>query len=242
MLTRGAAKHIPKSLCLDEIVVIHFLEKFVDSSARPLLVCDGRFNSLISQLSIRAGIVRVGTVVAIDSHSAITLEGVECFKWSIDRNLLVVGSKTVTMGIRVGKESGLEDGIDGGLNTRHQMRRRKGNLFNLGEVVLGILVESELAKLPEGHVFLRPDLGQVKNVPAELLGFLRCKHLNIDGPAGILSLLDGLKKILCVPVRVISRHLMGFFACESLDALIGLEVDLGIDKGSVRLSPLVSVT
>lgn len=230
LLARGTTKHIPKTLCLDEIVVIYFLKQFVDSSARPRLMCHGRFDSLISQLSIRARIVRVGTVVAIDSHSAITLEGVESFERSIDRDLLIVGSKTVTMGIRVRKESRLEDRVDGGLNTRHHVGRRKGNLLNLGEVVLRVLVESEFAKLPEGHVLLWPDLGQVKDVPAELLGFLRCKHLNIDGPAGKLSLLDGLEKILSVPVRVISRHLVGFFSRKCLVALIGLEVDLGIDK------------
>lgn len=202
----------------------------MDSSTRPTLVCHGGLDSLVSQLSIRARIVRVGAVVAIDSHSAITLEGVECFERSIDRNLLVVGSKTMTMGIRVREESGLEDRVDGGLNTRHQVRRRKGNLFNFRKIVLRILVEGEFAKLPEGHVLLWPDLGQVKDVPAELLCFLRCKHLDVDGPAGEISLLDGLEKILSVPVRVVSRHLGGFFACKCLVALIGLEVDLGIDK------------
>lgn len=230
LLARSAAEHIPETLCLDEIVVVYFLEKLVDSRARPLLVCHGGLNSLVSQLSVRAGIVGIGTVVAIDSHSAIALEGVECFERSIDRNLLIVGSKTVTMGIRVRKESGLEDRVDGGLNTRHQVRGRKGNLLNLGKVVLRVLVESEFAKLPEGHVLLWPDLGQVKDVPAELFGFLRCKHLNVDGPAGEFSLLDGLEKILSVPVRVISGHLVGFFSRKCLVALIGLEVDLGIDK------------
>lgn len=230
LLTRRAAEHIPETLCLDEIVVVYFLEKLVDSSTRPALVCHGGLDRLVGQLSVRAGIVGVGTVVAIDGHGAITLEGVECLERSIDRNLLIVGSKTVTMGIRVRKESGLEDRVDGGLNTRHQVRRRKGNLLNLGKVVFRVLVEGEFAKLPEGHVLLWPDLGQVKDVPAELFGFLRCKHLNVDGPAGVLSLLDGLEKILSVPVGVLSRHLGGFFSSKRLVALISLEVDLGIDK------------
>lgn len=44
------------------------------------------------------------------------------------------------------------------------------NLLDLGEVVLHVLVEDELANGAKRELAMRPDFGQVEHVVAELLG------------------------------------------------------------------------
>jgi hypothetical protein len=60
------------------------------------------------------------------------------------------------------------------------------NLLNLGKVVLGILVQGELADRPEGEVLVGPDVGQVKDVDPllgpEVLGLLLRHGLHLHGP------------------------------------------------------------
>lgn len=53
------------------------------------------------------------------------------------------------------------------------MRGREGNLFDLGEVVLNVPVEGPFADWSQRDLLLGPDLGEVEDVPAELLGFFR---------------------------------------------------------------------
>ena len=121
------------------------------------------------------------------------------------------------------------------------MRRREGDLLDFGKVVLRILVERELPYPAKRHILLRPDLGQVEDIPAELLGLLGSKDLNVNCPARIFTALDCLEEILGVPVGVFRRHFAGFFVVESLATLVGLAMDLDIDKRAVRLGELISM-
>lgn len=82
------------------------------------------------------------------------------------------------------------------------MRGGESGLFDLCEVVLGILVERELAETAEGHFALRPDFGQVEDVPAEFLSLFGTEDLHVAGPRGVLSLLDCVEQVLRVPVGV----------------------------------------
>ena len=74
------------------------------------------------------------------------------------------------MGVGVREQTGLEDGIRRGLDAGHEVRGRERGLLDLGEVVLHVLVEDELADRAERELVVRPDLGQVQDVVAELLG------------------------------------------------------------------------
>jgi hypothetical protein len=47
------------------------------------------------------------------------------------------------------------------------------NLFNLGEIVLGVLVEYELPNRAKRVFSMRPDFGKVEDVVAEILSLLR---------------------------------------------------------------------
>ena len=51
------------------------------------------------------------------------------------------------------------------------------NLFNFSEVVQRVLVQDHLADGAEWELCMRPDLGQIKNVVAELLSLLGRHHL-----------------------------------------------------------------
>jgi hypothetical protein len=121
------------------------------------------------------------------------------------------------------------------------VRGSKGNLLNFGEVVVDIFIEGEPTYGSQRHLLLRPDLGQVEDVPAELLSLLKCKNLDINGLAGVVAFLNSLEEVLGVPVRVPGSQASGLGVSKSLTALVRLKVDLGVDEGAIRFGPLVSV-
>ena len=53
-----------------------------------------------------------------------------------------------------------------------EVGRREGNLLDLREVVLDVLVEGNLADRAEREIGMWPNLGQVEDVVAELLSLL----------------------------------------------------------------------
>lgn len=186
-------------------------------------------------------VVGVGAIVAVHVHHAVTLVGAECIEWAVDRDRLGVAAQTVTVGVGVREKTGLQDRVGGGLNTRNHVRGGESSLFDFGKVVLGVLVESEPAEAAQRHLGLRPDLGQVEDVPAELLGLLRAQGLHVAGPRGVLTPLDGLEQVLGVPVRVAGRELTSLLVREGLVALVSLAVDLDVVESAVGLDPLVGV-
>ena len=78
----------------------------------------------------------------------------------------------VPVSVRVGEETGLKDGVGRGLDTGHKVGWRERGLLDLSEVVVGVLVESDLADGAKRELRVRPDLGQVQDVVPELLGLL----------------------------------------------------------------------
>lgn len=78
LLARGAAPHVPEAPGLNKFVVFDVLERGVDGGAGLLLVRGrGGRGGLVNELAVRAGVVGVGAVVAVDGHGAVALEGVE---------------------------------------------------------------------------------------------------------------------------------------------------------------------
>jgi hypothetical protein len=59
-------------------------------------------------------------------------------KRSVDGDLLVVDAEAVALGVGVGEEAGLEDRVSGGFDAGHQVGWGEGDLFDFGEVVLGL--------------------------------------------------------------------------------------------------------
>lgn len=123
------------------------------------------------------------------------------------------------------------------------MRWVEGYLLDLGEVVLGVLVQGELSDLAERELALGPDVRQVEDVDAlvlpDILGLLGRHGLDLDVPAREVALLDRLVQILSREVgTVVERVLLGDEVC----ALLRLEVKLHIYPVAVLIDELVGVT
>ena len=240
LLAGLAAQDLPETVGLD-VVFRCDGELLGNDGARPLLVLLASLDGLVLVGTEGGWVVGVGAVVAVHVHVAVTLPGGEGPHGTVDGDLFVVAAKTVAVGVGVGEETGLQHGIGGGLDTRDHVRWRESRLLDLGEVVLGVLVEGELAETTQGHLGLGPDLGQIEDVPAELLSLLRAQGLNVDGPGGVFAALDGVEQVLGVPVGVLRGQTTGLLVVHGLVALIGLQVDLDVVEGAVRLDPLVGV-
>lgn len=82
---------------------------------------------------------------------------------------------------------------------------------------------------------MRPNLGHVENVPLVRLRLLGIHNLDKDIPLGVVALLNSLKEVLGVEVRVFARNPGGSLGVEVLDALLGLEVELDVLEAAVLL-------
>lgn len=241
LLPGCSSQDVPEASGLDKVLIGNLPEDIVDGLARPVLVLARGLEVAVGQVLAGARVGVAGAIVAVDDHGAVALEGVEGNGGGVDGDLLVVGAEAVAVGVGVGEEAGLEDGVGRGLDAGDEVGGGEGGLLDLGKVVLDVLVEGELADGSEGYLALRPDLGQVEDVPSELLSLLRGEDLNIHGPAGVIALLNRLEEILRMPIGVLGRHLPSLLIGKRLAALVRLEMGLDVDKGPVGLGPLEGV-
>ena len=114
------------------------------------------------------------------------------------------------------------------------MRGGESHLLDLGEVVLCVFVQDQLAYFPQGELFLRPHVRQVEDVYAlffpRLLCFLRGHGLYGHRPGGVVACFDGGEEVF---LRVVGPVAVRVLLRDELGALVGLEVDLGVDPLAV---------
>ena len=213
LLTWLTTKDLPEAISLD-IVLVRNGELLSNDSADPFLMFLAGFDGLVLQGPEARRVVRVSAVVAVDIHVAVSVEGAKRVDGTVDGNLLVVSTETMTVGIRVGEETRLQDWVRGGFDARDHVGRRERGLLDFGEVVLGVFVEGEFAEATEGHFTLRPDFCEVEDVPAEFLGLFGAQGLDVAGPGRALASLDGAEQVLGVPVGVFGGEFGCFFVCE----------------------------
>ena len=115
------------------------------------------------------------------------------------------------------------------------MARGKCHLLDFCEIILWISVEGESTKGPEWDIFLRPNLGQIENIPTETLRLFRAEDLEIAGPAWIIAVLDGVEEVLCVPIWIFRGHVTCFSIRKGFAAEVGLAVNLDVVECAVRL-------
>jgi len=77
---------------------------------------------------VNAALVVGAAALGNEGSGTIPLEIVDRVERRVDGELLIVDTKTVAMGIGVGEEPRLEDGICGGLDVGNEMRRRESSL------------------------------------------------------------------------------------------------------------------
>jgi hypothetical protein len=98
------------------------------------------------------------------------------------------------------------------------------------KVVLGVLVERHLSDGPQRELLLRPRVRQVEHVDAlfleELLRLFLVHRLDLHRPAGVFLPGDGFVQVLG---RIVRGQGGGLFRGEGLGALVGDQVELGVD-------------
>lgn len=171
-------------------------------------------------------VVRPAAVV-VEGHAAISLEVVGVLdERLVDRQLLVVNTNSVPVGVGVREESGLKDRVGGWLKSRNEMSWVVGNLLDLGEVVLDVAVELDLAKRLQRVLGSGPRLGQVKDVNVLLQSLLWRHNLVVNGPAWELSPLDSVVEVELVNIWRCSVGLSVILVV--LHTLVGQDVDLAV--------------
>ena len=112
-------------------------------------------------------------------------------------------------------------------------------MFDLGEIVLGILVQRHFSHATERKGLLRECLGQIERIERQVLRLLVRDHLNngveeidrtvrcssylhVECPTGILFPGDGIEEISNGVIRLVRRDLFRLFRRQILDSLLGL--------------------
>ena len=160
---------------------------------------------------------------------------------AVDGDLVIVGSESVSVGVGVGEESALEHSVVGGLNAGDHVAWGKGGLLGLGEVVLGVAVQHQLADWEARVIGVGPDLGHIEDVPL-VIGSVGLRHnLNLHGPGGGVALGDVVEEVSGGVVTVFALNSVSLGASEVLDAGVGLEVPLDVEGLAGLVNPLEGV-
>jgi len=240
---------LPESAWLLKVDFVDLAEMGL-SVAEPPLMLDLLVTFLLIGQWSDAALIVGSRALADESAVSVPLEVGNGYNRSVDWQLLIVHTQTVTVCIRVREQTRLEHRVRGWFNARNSVRRGESGLLDLGEVVLRILVKDELANRLEWVIFVRPDLGQIENVVSELFGLFGCHGLDIDGPAGFLATVDCLEEGLDTVIGVGTSDLRRLFLSQVLEATIGSDVNLDVGElallvdeleGMARVTVLVMV-
>lgn len=202
-------------------------------------------SGLLERNGSEAGRLIVGSasLVAVDNHEAVSgAVGNLGTVGAVHGDLVVVSSQSVTLGVGVGEESSLKHLIGRGLDSGNHMAGGEGDLLDLGEVVIGVLVEDQLSDALERVVGMGPHLGNVKDVPL-VGGGVGLRHdLDLEAPGGAFTGLDVVEEFASGEVGVLALHLLGLFGAHVLDAGVGLEVELDVEDLTLGVDPTEGVT
>ena len=127
-------------------------------------------------------VVDSAPAVWADVHVAVSLVVVDAIDGAVDWDHLEVRAKSVALGVWVREHARLQDSVIRELDARHQVARREGSLLDLGEVVVRVSVENELAYGDQGVVSVWPYLSDVGHVVPVRVGVLLGHHLDVEGP------------------------------------------------------------
>ena len=239
----GSVYLVPHLSWLDKVDWLD-LGEVGDGIANELVVDLVQWNGSLHELGWCDRGDEVGSAaLVVVGHLTVTLEATDLLgvQVLVDRELLVVGTDSVSVSVGVGEESALEDRVGRWLDTRYKVGRVEGSLLDLCEVVGNVSVEDKLSELSEWVVLMRPDLGQVEDVDLALLGLLRCHDLDVGLPLGEVSSVDSLEEILGGVVGSGTGKLGSLLLSQELDTLLGKQVDLDVDPVTLLVDKLEGV-
>ena len=226
------------------VVGVGVLVGVTASLANHRLLCPGVDRGLDGSAGDGVGlVVGLGAITAIYGHETIT--GVVVAHASavgaVDGDLVVVGAKSVPVGVRVVDEASLEHLVVGGLNTWDHVGGGEGSLLRLGVVVLRVLVEDELADALERIIGVRPDLGDVIDVEAVVLGVSDGHDLGVPSPRWEVTLGNSVMEVHGSIVLVGLALFSSGFGSEGLDTLVRLVVVFHEELLILGVDPLEGV-
>jgi hypothetical protein len=203
-------------------------------------------NGKVLFFSVRAKsvgfVVRSVSLVAIDLHETISLSvDHSASVRAVDGDLLVVDTESVSVGISIGEKSSLEHFVGRSFNTGDHMNGGEGGLFDFSEVVIGVSVKNHLTDFNQGIITMRPDLGDIENIPLILGGISFRHNLNLHAPGGGFARGNMVKQVSGSIITVLGNELSSFRSSEILDASVGLEVELDPETFVLFIDPLESV-
>lgn len=100
------------------------------------------------------------------------------------------------------------------------------DLLSLGEVVRGVLIQSQNSQRVQRGKLLRNDLGRVQNIESEFESLVFLDNLSIELPLRVVPRGDGVPEIRTVIVRVLSGDMLSLVPHQTGLALLGLPVPL----------------
>lgn len=137
---------------------------------------------------------------------------------TVDGKLLPIDAKSGELSVKVREIPALEKRVVREANSRNNVAGTESHLLGLGEILIDIAVELELANISDRYLLFGPDLGSVKNVEFEVILLRFFKSLDAEFPLGILARADGVVEVLTVEVGVLSTDLESFVPHQRVDA------------------------
>lgn len=107
--------------------------------------------------------------------------------------------------------------------------RKRGthhDLFSLGEVVRGVLVQLHDAEFLQRRKLFRDNLGRVQDIKAESEGLVLVDDLDGQFPLGRVAGGDGVEQIGTVRIGILAGEDLGFLPVETGSPLFRLPVPL----------------
>ena len=129
--------------------------------------------------SARLTIIRISATIPIQSHRPVLLIRRISIQRPITRQLLIIRPNAIPRCIRITKHPRMKHRISRRRNSRDQSRRRKGSLLDFCKVIVRVLVRREFSNRDKRIILVRPDLGDVEDVPLVCLCFLGSMTCNI---------------------------------------------------------------
>ena len=146
---------------------------------------------------------------------------------TVDGDLVEVGSAQADeLGVRVREEPALEQRIVGEVDAGHEVPGVEGDLLRLGEEVVGVAVEGELADALHGHELLGDELGRIEQIEVEGILVLLLDDLHAELPLREIAVLDGFPQVAPLKVRILPGDLERLVPHHRVHAEEGLPVEL----------------